>query len=108
MNNTGKSKRLDALLEFYANDPKDSFVKYGIALEYIKNKEYLKAEEYFKLILTDDPNYIPAYLQYGQMKVGQNNPAEAKVLYRQGIEIAKKAGDKHAASEMEEFLNELE
>ena len=32
----------------------------------------------------------------------------AKDFYKQGIQMAKENGDKHAAKEMEEFLDELE
>lgn len=103
-----KKTRLESLLDLLEKDPRDSFVKYGIALEYLSVKEYQKAEEYFKLILQDDPSYIPAYLQYGLLKSSQESNSEAKELFLKGIEIAKQAGDKHAAKEMEDFLDELE
>lgn len=102
-----KGSRLESLLTLFANDPKDSFVKYGIALEYISVKDYPRAEEFFKLILSDDQFYIPAYMQYGQLKSVINQLDEARELFKKGIEIAKKAGDKHAAKEMEDFLDEL-
>lgn len=100
--------RLASLLEMYNKDSKDSFVKYGIALEYAALKDYAKAEEFFRLILADDPHYIPAYLQFGQLLANQNKKDEARTVFTAGIEMAKKFSDKHAAAEMEEFLNELE
>ena len=100
--------RLEGLLELFSKDPKDSFVAYGIALEYISLNNYDQAERYFKLLLENDPDYVPAYLQFAQLKEKINQIEEAKNLYKQGIEKAKKAGDKKSAAEMEEFLNELE
>jgi len=102
------SDRLQALFNFYEKDPKDSFVIYGIALEYISQKNYEKGEEYLKLLISQDTNYVAAYMQYARLKENLNEMEEAKNIYRKGIEAAKKVGDKHAITEMEDFLNELE
>ncbi|MFO7446893.1 MAG: hypothetical protein R6W90_11035 [Ignavibacteriaceae bacterium] len=108
MTNRQGKDRLESLLAIYKKDPGDSFIKYGIALEYLSRKDNLKAEEFFQMILKDDPSYIPAYMQYGIYHSNQNNIDKAKDLFKKGIEIAKKAGDKHAAKEMEDFLDELD
>ena len=102
-----KKDRLESLLALYKKDPGDSFVKYGIALEYLSRKDYIRAEDFFNLIIKDDPNYLPAFMQYAQMKVNQNKIEEAKDLFRKGIIIARETGDKHALNELEEFLDEL-
>ncbi len=100
-------ERLEKLLEFYKKDPKDPFILYGIALEYMSIKNYEEAEVYFKKILEADSNYVPAYMQYAQLKTDLNEIPEAKKLYEQGIKIAKQTGENHAANEMEDFLDEL-
>ncbi|MEO8398251.1 MAG: tetratricopeptide repeat protein [Ignavibacteriaceae bacterium] len=102
------SNRLTGLLDLHSKNPDDSFLNYGIALEYISLKDYSKAEEYLKNLLTLDPSYVPAYMQYAQLKEKLEQISEAKNLYRKGIEAAKKIGDKHAQKEMEEFLDELD
>ena len=102
------SGRLESLLNLLKKDPKDSFLIYGIALEYISKKVYAKAEEYFKLLLQNDPKYLPAYMQYARLKENLNEIEEAKNLYREGIKLAKEQKDQHAAKEMEDFLNDLE
>jgi Tfp pilus assembly protein PilF len=99
--------RLDALLAFYEKDPNDSFVIYGLALEYISRKEFDKGEEYLQILIKNDPKYVPAYMQYARLKENQNLIDDAKKLYRMGINAAKQIGDKEAVKEMEEFLNEL-
>ncbi len=99
--------RLEALLQFYEKDPSDSFVIYGIALEYISRKELDKGEEFLKILIKNDPKYVPAYMQYARLKENLNEIEEAKKLYLMGINAAKEIGDNEAIKEMEEFLDEL-
>ncbi len=100
--------RLEALLKLLEKEPEDSFVLYGIALEHLSQKKFLDAEEYLKKVLAQDENYIPAYMQLALLKSNLNKVEEAKQLFINGIMKAKEAGDKRAAAEMEDFLNELE
>jgi Tfp pilus assembly protein PilF len=100
--------RLKSLLELYEKDPKDEFVAYGIALEYISSENYETAEEYLMSILQSNTGYVPAYMQLAQIKEKLNSFNEAADFYRKGIKAAKEQGDTHAANEMEGFLNELE
>jgi Tfp pilus assembly protein PilF len=102
------SSRLAALLDFYDKDPSDPFILYAIALEYVSAGDYEKGENFFMMLLDKHPDYVPAYMQYAQLKEKQNKTEEAKQIYKQGIETARKAGDKHALNEMEAFLDELE
>lgn len=100
-------ERLEALLRFYEKDPNDSFVIYGLALEYISRKEFDKGEEYLQILIKNDPKYVPAYMQYARLKENLNLIEDAKKLYRMGINAARQVGDKEAVKEMEEFLDEL-
>lgn len=100
--------RLDSLLEMLEQQPFDSFLLYGIALEYMSMNEDEKAEEYFKELLEADPGYVPAYMQYASLKINQNEIEEAKLLLRKGIKLAREKNDRHAVNEMEDLLDELE
>lgn len=99
--------RLDSLLELLEQQPYDSFLLYGIALEYMALNDDDKAEEYFKDLLESDPAYVPAYMQYASLKINQNEIEEAKFLLRKGIKIAREKNDRKALSEMEDLLDEL-
>lgn len=99
--------RLESLLNLLNKEPDDSFLMYGVALEYLSKKDYKNAEEYFKKLLKKNPDYVPAYMQYAQLKANMNEIEEAKILYKKGIKVAKEKGDNRSASEMEEFLDEL-
>lgn len=99
--------RLDSLLQLLDKEPNDSFVQYGIALEYLSRDNFKQAEIYLKRILDKDKDYIPAYMMYARLKEKTGNEEEARKIYRDGIEAANKIGDSKAAKEMEEFLDEL-
>jgi len=101
------SDRLSSLLKMLEQDPDDSFLSYGIALEHISADNYREAEKYLSSIIKKDPDYIPAYMQLAQVYENLNLIEKAKNIYRDGIEIAQNNNDSHAAKEMEDFLNEL-
>ena len=101
------SDRLSSLLKMLEQDPDDSFLSYGIALEHISADNYREAEKYLSSIIKKDPDYIPAYMQLAQVYENLNLIEKAKNIYRDGIEIAQNNKDSHAAKEMEDFLNEL-
>ncbi len=101
------SDRLNSLLKLLEQDPDDSFLLYGIALEHISKGNYEEAEKYLSSIIKKDPAYVPAYMQLAQVYENLNLIDKAKNIYKEGIEIARKNNDSHAADEMEDFLNEL-
>ncbi len=102
------SSRLDSLLQMLEKDPEDSFLLYGIALEYNSVKDYTNAEHYLKKILNSNPDYVPAYMQLALLMENLNKIEEAKDYYLIGITAAKKTNDTKAAKEMEAFLDELD
>jgi hypothetical protein len=54
------------------------------------------------------PEYVPAYLQAGQLLARLDREEEARTVFRNGIAVAQKQGDQHAAGEMETFLSTLD
>ncbi len=101
------SDRLESLLKLLEQDPNDSFLSYGIALEHISASNFVEAERYLSSIIKKDPDYVPAYMQLAQVYENLNLIDKAKNIYKEGIEIARNNNDSHAADEMEDFLNEL-
>ena len=100
--------RLDNLLKIFDQYPDDIFTMYGLAMEYISTKDYNIAEKYLKMIINKDSTYVPAYMQYAQLKENLNQLDEAKSIYRAGIDAAKKINGIRSAKEMENFLNDIE
>jgi Tfp pilus assembly protein PilF len=82
----------------------DGFLRYCQAMEFLGADDDEAAEASFRLLLGEKPDYVPGYQQLGQLLVKLGRDDEAKVMYREGIALAQKKGDAHAASEMTGFL----
>lgn len=95
------------LEEFVAKKPEDAFSRYGLAMECMNTGDTSAADEHFRALLVRNPEYIPAYLMYGQMLARESRAGEAKEVLSSGIAAAAKKGDQHARSEMESLLIEL-
>jgi Tfp pilus assembly protein PilF len=90
-----------------AGDPKDPFLRYGLAMEYVSEGDDEQAARCFRELLALTPDYVPAYLQAGQVLTRLQKPDEARDVFGTGIRVAQRLGDSHAAGEMEGFLEGL-
>jgi predicted Zn-dependent protease len=105
---TGQTKtRREKLEAMLAQNPKDAFTLYGLALECVNSGDFPTAESYFRRLLTANPDYVPGYQMYAQNLAQQDRPDDAKTLLAQGIQAAIRAGNQHARSEMEALLADL-
>lgn len=99
-----RKEKLEALL---AIDPEDSFLRYGLAMEYVSSGDDEEAVRQLRALIGRDPNYVPAYLQAGQALARLGREDEAGAILRDGITVATRSGDAHAASEMSGLLATL-
>jgi Tfp pilus assembly protein PilF len=99
--------RIEILKGFLEENPKDSFSRYALALEYVKLGQNDDALREFERVKQNDPDYVATYFQLGQLyqKMGQTH--EAEKTFRTGITVAGKAGDEHTRSELEGALEAL-
>lgn len=86
-------------------DPKNSFVRYGLALDLANNGDLETSIHEFRTLLAADPNYAAAYYHGGQTLEKMGRSEEAAELYRQGIETTRRTGDDHTRSELEAALS---
>jgi Tfp pilus assembly protein PilF len=100
--------RLEALLKFLEDDPSDSFTRYAVGLEYIKEGNIGEGERCLLETIERDPAYIPAYHQLGQFYARQARDDDAVAMYIKGIKAAAAYGDSHALHEMQQELQELQ
>jgi predicted Zn-dependent protease len=100
--------RKEQIEDMLADDPNDPFLRYGLAMEYASAGDAATAVRCFQELLQATPDYVPAYVQAGQLCARLGREDEAKALYKTGIDVARKKGDDHAAGEMESFLMGLE
>jgi tetratricopeptide (TPR) repeat protein len=101
------SEKLQQLFKLLEREPNDTFLLYGIGMEYKKLDALPTAIEYFDRVIAADAGYCYAYFQKGQVFEKMNDPQKAKQAYRDGIAAAKRAGDAHAQSELEAALDML-
>lgn len=98
--------RLQQLLAFYADDPNDAFTIYALATEY-RSSEPLLALKYYQTLLDEHPDYVGTYYHAGKLLEQLEKPEEAEKVYRRGLQVSRKAGQMHAASELQQALNQL-
>ncbi len=53
------------------------------------------------------PDYVPTYLMWGQVLESLGRTDEARAIYQRGAEVALRAGNDHARSELLEALDAL-
>jgi len=99
--------RIIKLKEFLQANPRDSFLKHALALEYIKIEDDKTAREIFEEILTQDPGYIGSYYHLAKLLERTGDTNAAIQWYEKGMEAAKKAGDNHALGELRSAYEEL-
>lgn len=102
-----KSRR-QQIEEMLADEPNDPFLRYGLAMEHVSAGDDEGAVRCFQDLVGVAPDYVPGYLQAGQALMRLGRTADARVILGQGISVARKVGDGHAAEEMRGFLAGLE
>ena len=102
------NSRLEALKAMVAQNPADSFSRYGLAMEYRNAGDSEAAVAEFRTLIAADPSYAYAYFHAGQTLERMGRKDEARDLYRQGLEAAARKGDRHAHSELQGALDLLE
>jgi len=103
-----KKSRRQKLEEFVAQNSKDTFSRYGLALECLNEGDKAGAEEQFRALIENHADYVPGFQMYAQMLAQDNRRAEARAILTAGIAAATRVGNAHARSEMEGLLGELE
>lgn len=99
--------RLEMLSAFVAQNPKDAFARYGLAMEYANSGQTETALSEFGKLLEINPDYTAGYQMAGQtlLRAGRND--EAREMLKNGVASAQRTGNRHAQSEMEAMLDEL-
>lgn len=92
--------RLEQLLEFLREDPRDPFNLYVVATEYLATHPE-KALFYYEQLLREHENYVPTYYHAAQLYASLGNRETAAETYRKGIAISEQTGDRHALRELQ-------
>jgi predicted Zn-dependent protease len=103
-----KSLRRVKLEESLAEDPGDTFLRYGLALQCLREGDVEEGRSRLRALIADHPDdQVAAYQQLGQSYLEAGEMLEAGTTLRAGIARAQVRGDWHAAAEMEGLLAQL-
>jgi Tfp pilus assembly protein PilF len=98
--------QIEAMLK---DDPdQDGFLRYCLAMEHLSEGDEEKARAVFEALAAAKPDYVPAYLQLGQLLARLGEEEQARDVYRKGIAVARAQKDHKAADEMAGFLALIE
>lgn len=100
-----RRKQLEELLK---SSPDDPFLHYGLAMEHRSVGDLAAALECLQRALQLDPGYLAAYFHRGQLLAQLGCTDEARQILREGIPVAQRSGDTHAAEEMAGLLASLD
>lgn len=100
--------KITLLTEVLAQNPSDAFARYGLAMEYVNRGETDTALAEFTRLLTDHPDYAPGYFMSAQTLAKLRRNDEAKARLTAGVAAAARTGNRHAQSEMQAMLDDLE
>jgi len=99
--------RREQLEEMLKETPQDAELRYFLAMEHLSAGDNNAALRCFEELMTAAPDYVPTYVQAGQLYNRLDRVNEARATFQTGIEAARRKGDLHAAGEMEGFLDAL-
>ncbi len=98
---------MTGLKEILTMDPKNSFARYGLAMELAGRGEIEAALSEFATLLEQNPDYTAGYFMSAQTLSAAGRNAEAIERLKAGIACAARTGNMHAKSEMQGMLDEL-
>jgi tetratricopeptide (TPR) repeat protein len=99
-----RTAALKALLE---QDPKNSFVRYGLAQAYANSGQLDDAVHEYQQLVTVNPDYVAAYFHGGRALEKLGRIEDAREVYERGIQACLRTGDGHTRSEIQGALDLL-
>jgi TolA-binding protein len=103
-----KSPRRLKLEASLAEDPSDTFLRYGLALQCLRDGDVAEGRQRLRDLIADHPqDQVAAHQQLGQSYLDSGEYDDARATLLAGIDLARARGDWHAASEMEGLLVQL-
>jgi predicted Zn-dependent protease len=100
--------KITTLKEILAQDPGNAFARYGLAMELASRGEIAESLTEFDALIAANPDYTAAYFMSAQTLANVGRTAEAIERLHGGIASATRTGNRHALSEMQAMLDELD
>lgn len=100
--------KIKKLAAYIKKNPDDSFSKFALALEFLKDDQLKKARILFEDIQQKDPKYDGVYYHLGKLYEQSGRQDEALKVYKQGVQVAAENGHQRNTKELKEALAELQ
>jgi len=101
------ANRMEFLRSMLEQNPRDTFARYGLAMEFANSGNLERAVAEYRALLEHNPDYAAAYYHGGQALEKLGRVDEARAIYQQGIETTTRTGDQHTRSELQAALDML-
>jgi len=98
---------MEVLQSMVAQNPRDSFARYGLAMEHANQGNLEQAVAEYRTLLEHNADYAAAYFHGGQTLEKLGRIEDARALYQKGIEVTTRTGDQHTKSELQAALEML-
>ena len=98
----------DSLEKLLARGVDNALLRFGLGKAYLDSGQPEQAAEHLQKCLGFDPNYSAAWKLPGQACQRLGMLEEARQAWHNGLEVARKRGDKQTEKEMTVFLRRLE
>lgn len=102
-----ENSRIEQIKTFLKESPEDAFLNYALAIEYLGINNTNEAKIIFENLIQNNPDYSATYYHFGKLIQNQGNRELAISIFENGIKIADKNKELHAAAELRSALNEL-
>ncbi len=99
--------RIPLLTEILAQNPTDSFARYGLAMALSEANRTEEALAQFDQLRILNPDYVPGYQMAGQLLVRLSRMEDARDFLNQGIAAATRTSNHHALAEMQALIDDL-
>ena len=100
--------KITLLSQYLEETPDDPFLHFALAKEYENLNETDLAIAKYKYLMRVHESYVGTYYHAGKIFEKRSDWQQAMSCYERGIEMARKAGDKHSAAELIEAKEQLE
>jgi len=100
-------EKIKRLAHWISRNPEDSFSKFALALELLKNNQPDKTLILFESIRRQDPEYAGVYYHLGKLYQAMDRLDDAETCFREGIGITQRQNETQMTSELNEALAQL-
>lgn len=102
-----KKQKMKTLARNIKANPDDSFSKFALALEFLKQDNLQRAKVLFEDVYKNEPGYLGVYYHLGKLYEQIGRMEDAKQIYSEGIEVAEQQKEHRTKKELEEALTEV-